>query len=67
MEATHAQNIGKPIKAVQVLKRFTLRHRPITIRSRSRQDLSPGHVSVLITIVLAVANGHAFGALKEVI
>ena len=67
VEAHHFQDAGKSIKAVQVLRRLSSRHSLTPSSSRSRQDLSPRHVNALVTMVLAVANGHAFGALKEVI
>ena len=67
VEAHHFHDDGKSIKAVQVLRRLTSRHNPTPSSSRSRLDLSPGHINALVTMVLAVANGHAFGALKEVI
>jgi hypothetical protein len=51
----------------QVLRRLISRQNTTPFSSRGRLGLSPGHVNALVTMVLAVANGYAFGALKEVI
>ncbi|KAK5202572.1 hypothetical protein LTR41_011677 [Exophiala xenobiotica] len=53
------------IKATRVWRRLTsLPFAPSS--GRIQQGVSPGRVNTLVKMVLAVANGHAFGALKEV-
>ncbi|KAK5562171.1 hypothetical protein LTR43_012234 [Exophiala xenobiotica] len=52
------------IKATRVWWRLTsLPFAPSS--GRIQQGVSPGRVNTLVKMVLAVANGHAFGALKE--
>ncbi|KAK4934607.1 hypothetical protein LTR10_024174 [Elasticomyces elasticus] len=54
-----------PIKATQVWRRLTsLPFAPSS--GRIQQGVSPGRVNTLVKMVLAVTNGHAFRALKEV-
>jgi hypothetical protein len=53
------------IKAVRVWRRLSsCSSAPST--GKSQQGVSQGRVDVLVKMVLAVANSHAFGALKEV-
>ncbi|KAK5215820.1 hypothetical protein LTR72_011176 [Exophiala xenobiotica] len=61
-QENHAKH---PIKATRVWWRLTsLPFAPSS--GRIQQGVSPGRVNTLVKMVLAVANGHAFGALKEV-
>ncbi|KAK5215730.1 hypothetical protein LTR47_011997, partial [Exophiala xenobiotica] len=61
-QENHAKH---PIKATRVWQRLTsLPFAPSS--GRIQQGVSPGRVNTLVKMVLAVANGHAFGALKEV-
>ncbi|KAK5527414.1 hypothetical protein LTR23_011271, partial [Exophiala sp. CCFEE 6169] len=53
------------IKATRVWRRLTSLP-SATSSGRLQQGVSPGRVNTLVKMVLAVANGHAFGALKEV-
>ncbi|KAK5284009.1 hypothetical protein LTR55_011795, partial [Exophiala xenobiotica] len=56
---------NRSIKATRVWQRLaSLPFAPSS--GRLQQGVSPGRVNTLVKMVLAVANGHAFGALKEV-
>ncbi|KAK5333887.1 hypothetical protein LTR43_012652, partial [Exophiala xenobiotica] len=59
-QENHAKH---PIQATRVWRRR--KSPPFAPSSgRIRQGVSPGRVNTLVKMVLAVANGHAFGALK---
>jgi hypothetical protein len=63
----HGQETDQSVKAVRVWRRLSTKHSPGLSRSPGGQDTSLGNVDKLVTMVLAVANCYAFGALKEVI
>ena len=65
---THAgqkDQSGQSIKAFRVWQRLSSQTTQCT--SKRQQDVSTGHLDTMVNMVMAVANGHAFGALKEVI
>ncbi|KAJ9493287.1 hypothetical protein H2202_011256, partial [Exophiala xenobiotica] len=62
---SYAQQANRSIKATRVWRRLaSLASAPSS--GKLQQGVSPGRVNTLVKMVLAVANGHAFGALKEV-
>jgi hypothetical protein len=62
----HDQQTDQSVKAVRVWRRLSTKHSSGLSRSRRGQDTSLRNVNKLVTMVLAVANCYAFGALKEV-
>ncbi|KAK7889956.1 hypothetical protein LTR67_008420 [Exophiala xenobiotica] len=63
--APQEKHANRSIKAIRVWRRLaSLPSAPSS--GRLQQGVSPGRVNTLVKMVLAVANGHAFGALKEV-
>ncbi|KAK5340893.1 hypothetical protein LTR43_012515, partial [Exophiala xenobiotica] len=63
--AQQENHATRSIKATRVWRRLaSLASAPSS--GRLQQGVSPGRVNTLFKMVLAVANGHAFGALKEV-
>ncbi|KAK5189075.1 hypothetical protein LTR92_010928 [Exophiala xenobiotica] len=63
--APQEKHANRSIKATRVWRRLaSLPSAPSS--GRLQQGVSPGRVNTLVKMVLAVANGHAFGALKEV-
>ncbi|KAK5188672.1 hypothetical protein LTR47_011464 [Exophiala xenobiotica] len=62
--APQEKHANRSIKAIRVWRRLaSLPSAPSS--GRLQQGVSPGRVNTLVKMVLAVANGHAFGALKE--
>ncbi|KAK5202450.1 hypothetical protein LTR41_011801 [Exophiala xenobiotica] len=61
-QGNHAKH---PIKATRVWRRLTSLT-PAASSGRVQQGVSPGPINISVKMVLAVANSHAFGALKEV-
>lgn len=63
----HNQQADHSVKAVRVWRRLSMKHSSGFSRSRKEQDTSLRNVDKIFTMVLAVANCYAFGALKEII
>ncbi|KAK5562630.1 hypothetical protein LTR43_011756, partial [Exophiala xenobiotica] len=63
--AQQEKHANRSIKATRVWRRLASLP-SIPSSGRLQQGVSPGRVNTLVKMVLAVANGHAFGALKEV-
>lgn len=61
----HDQQTAQSVKAAQVWKRLSANQSLGLSRSRGKQNTSLRNVDKLVTMVLAVANCYAFGALKE--
>jgi hypothetical protein len=62
----HDQQTDQSVKAVRVWRRLATNHNSGLSRSRGGRDMCLRNVDKLVTMVLAVANCYAFGALKEV-
>ncbi|KAK5214611.1 hypothetical protein LTR72_012229 [Exophiala xenobiotica] len=63
--APQEKHANRSIKATRVWRRLASLPSAPSSR-RLQQGVSPARVNTLVKMVLAVANGHAFGALKEV-
>ncbi|KAK5065426.1 hypothetical protein LTR84_001264 [Exophiala bonariae] len=63
----HDQQTDQSVKAARVWRRLSAKQSLGLSRSRRGQNTSLRYVDKLVTMVIAVANCYAFGALKEVI